>query len=154
MAKDVSRRILEKLAFAAVERRLKQKIFDGAYKDKLKDAERNFELALEDDFNTPKALALILNLMSVLQNIWKLGPESAKEIKNFMERHLNLLGFKFRIKPVKIPRSVKKLTAEREKFKQNQQFDPADDLRKKIEGLGYSVEDTPIGAYVKPLKIK
>ena len=51
------------------------------------------------------------------------------------------------------PAKVGKLVKEREKYRTNKQFVQADGLRKKIEALGYTVEDTPQGPFVWLQKI-
>ncbi|MEK9194580.1 MAG: cysteine--tRNA ligase [Patescibacteria group bacterium] len=100
--------------------------------------------ALEDDFNTPQALALIFESIGQNQeNVWYYEKNHLVSLKKFLESTFETLGFKPK-KPV-IPPEVKKFVAERELLRQNKQFALADALRNKIRVLGYEVEDTPIG---------
>ena len=41
-----------------------------------------------------------------------------------------------------------KIARERERVKSNKQFTDSDALRREIEGLGYRVEDTPLGQLI------
>ncbi|MEK7481884.1 MAG: cysteine--tRNA ligase, partial [Patescibacteria group bacterium] len=54
------------------------------------------------------------------------------------------------IKPLKIPQKIKDLAIEREKFRVNKQFIQSDGLRKKIEELGYKIEDTNYEPKITP----
>jgi len=49
---------------------------------------------------------------------------------------------------------VQKLIDEREEYRRLQQFIQADRLRKKLDSLGYLLEDTPGGPFVAPKNIK
>lgn len=110
-------------------------------KTNIKKYEELFNQAMEDDFNTPKALATIFNLISSLQDkIWRISPAQAKEVIRFLNKKLDIFGIK--IKPLKIPQKIKRLAAQREKLRINKQFIQADALRKQIEELGYIIEDT------------
>jgi len=54
------------------------------------------------------------------------------------------LGFD-KIKPVEIPDEVQRLAEKREECRQGGDFQKADELRKKIEKMGFEVEDTEYG---------
>jgi cysteinyl-tRNA synthetase len=54
-----------------------------------------------------------------------------------------------KIKTAKISLSVLKLVKEREKYRQENNFKKSDKLRKKIESLGWLVEDAPQGPKLK-----
>ena len=107
--------------------------------------QKMFFQALNDDLNLPKALAV---LWSVLQSPKLDSAQKIKLIKNFDK----VLGLNLsKIKTPRIPIKIKQLVAGREKFRTNQQFIQADNLRKKIESLGYKIEDTPRGPLIFPL---
>ena len=117
--------------------------------DKLiKKTENKFHQALEDDFNTAQALAVIFDFISSCQKIiWDLNSASAQKILKFTEKTLKIFGLT--IKPLKIPNKIIKLVKKRELFRGNKQFIQADALRKKIKQLGYELEDTPSGTFIK-----
>lgn len=99
---------------------------------------------MDDDFNTPKALAVIFDLIASLQNkIWRIDSNQVKAVNRFIDEKLSIFGIK--IKPIKIPLKIRDLAKQREKLRNNKQFIPADRLRKEIESLGYKVEDTAYG---------
>ncbi|MEE8131642.1 MAG: cysteine--tRNA ligase [Candidatus Paceibacterota bacterium] len=111
-------------------------------------ADKKFNQVMNDDFNTPKALAVIFDFISSLQDkIWQIKPSQVKSIIQFINEKLGIFGIK--IKPVKIPQKIKALAEQREKLRANKQFILADRLRNKIESLGYKVEDTPFGPMVQ-----
>ncbi len=106
-----------------------------------------FESAMEDDFNTPLALAALLGLMGQFQeDVWKMKREEARMLENHLEKALGVLGIAVKSEP--IPQNVKKLAAERELCRVNKQFVQSDALREEIRVLGYSIEDTPQGSFV------
>ena len=113
----------------------------------IKENEKAFHKALENDLNTPLALARVFALASEFQNkIWNLGDAEAKILKNHLEKMLKMLGLE--IKTPKIPKKIRALALKRELLRVNKQFVQADALRKKIWGLGYKVDDTPRGQFV------
>ena len=115
----------------------------------LERAERDFSAAMEDDFNTPAALAVIFSLINENQKqVWELSRKSAKMLKKFIKNKLELFGIG--LKSVKIPLKIRRLASKRELFRTNKQFIQSDVLRKEIEALGYIVEDTPRGPFLWP----
>jgi cysteinyl-tRNA synthetase len=113
----------------------------------LSETRKKFNVALEDDFNTPQALGTLFGLINEINKIiWGLGKKTARTINKIILDNFNILGIE--LKPPKIPAKINALIEEREQFRRNKQFIPADLLRKKIEALGYSIEDTPQGPLV------
>ncbi|MBL7150091.1 MAG: cysteine--tRNA ligase [Candidatus Pacebacteria bacterium] len=117
--------------------------------------EKEFRKAMDDDFNTPKALASIFNLVNkgnslIAQN--KLSPEDAREILKRLSEIDEVFNFIFwkRLKE-KIPKEILKLVKEREEFRKTGQWQRADEIRKKIKQMGYWVEDTKKGPKIKKL---
>ncbi len=110
---------------------------------------REFKNAMDDDFNTPVALAAIFNLIHSLQDdVWYLRARQAREVEHFIREAVEIFGLM--LESLVWPRSVKGLLDEREGLRANKQFIQADALRKKVESLGYKVEDTPIGPLLLP----
>lgn len=102
---------------------------------------KEFEDAINDDLNTPKAL----------QILWKLiRNEKAKgklqTIKKFDEvLSLNLF------KEEQIPEEIKKLVEERETARKEKNWEKADELRNEISKKGFLVNDTPKGPEISNL---
>ncbi len=115
--------------------------------EKITESENNFNEALDDDFNTPEALATIFRLINELQQeMWSLSKRSAKNAAKWIVRKLNLLGSRPQIP--KIPLKIKLLARKRELSRHSKQFTKSDALRKEIETLGYTIEDTPNGPFL------
>lgn len=112
---------------------------------------KKFDDALADDMNTPLALAQIFSLINDAYGvIWRLNRSSIMDIERFIKTSLRTFGIT--LNKTNIPASVTKLAHTRNQHRTSQQFMHADRLRKKIEALGYTVEDTPVGPFVWPKK--
>jgi len=94
---------------------------------------KEFEEAMDDDFNTAKALQVLWNLVRDKKAQGKL--ETIRKIDEVFGLSLLKKG------KIKIPSNVKKLTEEREKFRKKKDWKKADELRSKIAKLGYLIED-------------
>ena len=106
------------------------------------------ESVLDDDFNTPMALAAIFEFMGKIEKIlWNLSPSDAKNVASFTRNTFKNLGFSFH--DSKIPFKIRFLVKKRELSRAHKQFIQADELRKELNGLGYTLEDTPIGPFVR-----
>ncbi len=109
-----------------------------------------FEKAMNDDFNTPKAMAVIFELISKV-NKGSLAPP--KEILRFLKKVDKVFGFIFSPKKkLKIPEKIKKLIKQREKYRKEKNWRLADEIRKKIKQKGYLLEDTKQGPKIKNIK--
>lgn len=138
----------------------------GAFVEKLKMAKRmnnddrptkhpastltaKFNSAIDDDFNTPKALAVIFDHITAIQpTIWELSREIAQLEAEKIEDLFLTFGISFQVG--KTPEKVKKLAAERESFRSSKQFVQSDAIRNEINALGYEIEDTPQGPFLWP----
>ncbi|MBI5022661.1 MAG: cysteine--tRNA ligase [Candidatus Magasanikbacteria bacterium] len=102
--------------------------------------EQKFIDAINNDLNTPEALAVLWNLV---KSDYPTSAKAATLLK--FDKILGLDFIKYLGKKEKIPVAVNKLLAERVKARQEKNWQRSDELRKKIEESGYSVEDTPQG---------
>ena len=99
--------------------------------------EKQFLAALDDDLNSPKALAVMHQLLSIPF----VGDRSKIEL---LKRWNKLLGLNME-KAFYNAAEERGVAGKLEKYKQcraNQQFVQSDALRKEIEALGYEVRDT------------
>lgn len=111
--------------------------------------EEKFHAAMEDDFNTPEAMAVIFGLMNeVNKHIWTLSQRDAKAARLWLYGILEMFGFQHIA--IKIPSKISRIALKREISRVNKQFTQSDALRKEAEALGYSIEDTPLGPLVLP----
>jgi cysteinyl-tRNA synthetase len=103
--------------------------------------EERFRAALADDFNTPKALAEVFELVSAANQVEVDGAGSA------VAAMLELLGLEGLARPEEKPGpEAEELLAERESARAERDFERADELRVRLAGLGWEVRDTPDGA--------
>jgi len=100
-----------------------------------------FEEAMNDDFNTPRALAVVFQLITDGNKLFdenKFGnPEEAKKL---LEKFMKILGLILEIAE-EIPAEVLQLAEERKLARENKDFSKSDELREAIDKLGYIVED-------------
>lgn len=105
-----------------------------------------FKEAINDDMDMPKALA----------QLWMIVKERNNETKSAtvleMDKVFGLGLKKLIAHPPRITLRVKKLIEEREQARKDKDWPKADDIRSKIDELGYVVEDTSQGPIAK-LKI-
>jgi len=110
---------------------------------------------LEDDFNTPKAKAVLFEIANLAnEKIAKkeLTKKEAKEVLKFLKQANKIflfLDFKKK-ETAEIPEEIKKLAKQREKFRKEKEWQKADEMRKQIENLGYNVEDANNSYEIKP----
>lgn len=116
-----------------------------------------FEKAMEDDFNTPRALAAIFSLISKGNQLFdknRLTPTDTKEVLKFLRKIDKVFNFIFwgkRVAP-QIPSFIKKMVWEREKVRKEKNWKLADEIRSKIQQMGYWIEDTKEGPKIKKIK--
>ncbi len=123
---------------------------DSKWANAVKTAEQQFETAMENDLNTPDALASLSRLMNQIEpDIWNLNKNEARLAQKFILEKTKILGFNLP-KTAKIPLKIRWLVWKRELYRTHKQFIKSDALRKKIEALQYKIEDTPKGPLVWP----
>jgi len=119
----------------------------------IKDAKTNFYNELDDDFNTPKAFAVLFEFMKTINQFLDdniLSKKESSEIYKFFEdinKIFGIIDYK-RVNQI-IPIKIKKLAKDREKFRKNQEWEKADEARKEIEKQGYVIEDKKDGVVIK-----
>jgi cysteinyl-tRNA synthetase len=99
-----------------------------------------FKGFVNDNLNTPKAIALIWELL-------KDDDVSGKRATLLEFDKVLGLGLKD-LKETKIPKEVKKLVEEREEARKDEDWSKSDELREEISKLGFEVKDTPEGPKV------
>ncbi len=102
---------------------------------------KKFEEAINDDLNTPEALAVL----------WKFVRDKDAEGKiKTIEKMDSVLGLKlFEKEKIEIPEEVKKLAEERENARKEKNWKKADELREKIKKQGFEILDTKEGWEIK-----
>ncbi len=98
-----------------------------------------FTKVMDDDLNTPKALAIVWNLVKDK----KINDESKKATLYHIDK---VLGFDLDKKMDEIiPEEIKNIAEERELARKNKDWVKSDTLREEILSLGYEIKDTPNG---------
>ncbi len=100
-----------------------------------------FEKAMNDDLNMPGVLRVLWNFLRD-----KKAEGKVRTIKE-MDKVLGLDLLKK--EKIEIPEKIKKLVKERENLRKNNMWKEADEIRKKLNNLGFFIEDTEKGAVVK-----
>jgi len=102
-----------------------------------------FEKAIDNDLDMPKALSVLWKMLRDQKAIGKI--KTIAEMDKVFG--LDLL----KKEELKIPQEVEKLINERETARKNKDFKKSDELRDKIKELGYLVEDTIEGQKIKKI---
>jgi len=98
--------------------------------------QKKFKEYLENDLDTPRALSLLWDL---IKDESIPGANKKATVLDFDK----VLGLGFEnLKKEKIPSKITKLAEEREEARKNKNFKKSDELREKINSLGYEIKDT------------
>jgi len=113
------------------------------------DAKEKFEEAMDDDFNTPVAIASLFDLINQGNKLiasGKITNQQVSDILNFLEEVESVfsLGLSEK-KEIKIPQKVRNLIKQREEYREEEKWEKADEVRKQIEELGFLIKDTSSG---------
>lgn len=118
--------------------------------------DEQFDRCMDDDFNTALALSDLFGIFKGISAKVAAGDATAADDCAQVRKTYSLLGL-FRKQPeeyfaevsaknaVEIPEEVKKLAEERWNAKKSKNWPLADELRAKIDALGYSVKDSKDG---------
>lgn len=129
----------------------------GSSNKKNKTIDEDFDSAMDDDFNTAKAIANLFGYFKTINQKIETHDSSAIDDINQIRETYSLLGLfvndsKTIVEQIEsksdaheIPSEVKKLASERWKAKKEKEWKTADELRAKIDELGFKVKDSPEG---------
>jgi cysteinyl-tRNA synthetase len=100
---------------------------------------KEFLKYINDDLDTPKALALVWTLIKEE----KINKETLLDFDKVLGLGLNKVKKQF------VPVKIKELAEQREKYRKEKNFKKADLIRKQIEKQGYLIEDTDKGPNIR-----
>jgi len=127
-------------------REIRSKKEKGKVKKEESKYKKEFLKFINDDLDTPRALALM----------WELLKD--KNLENYQKYFLLIdfdrvfgLGLE-KVKSIKIPSKIKELVAIREKYRKMGDYKKADEIREKIKEMGYFLEDTKESTQIKKLE--
>ena len=114
----------------------------------------NFREALEDDFNTPKAITVFKDLSRTANRYLETGKnrQVLEKLHSLYRQFSDVLGIFAESGKEEIPEEVMKLVEEREAARKKKEWAISDALREKIKSLGYIVQDTKEGPNVKKVE--
>ena len=145
---------LDKLQHTTNDKRLTTKNKQETVHKLLVVSHQSFVKALEDDFNTPKAIASLFNLIRSINPLLsnnELGKEGAEAILKFLEKADEIFGFLFwgREEIKEAPAEIQTLLEEREEARRLNNWNKADELRDRILEAGWQIDDTSGGPRLK-----
>jgi len=108
--------------------------------------------AMDDDFNTPQALAALFDLARAINQEADSGANIIEAKKVLLELAQDVLGLKLASLSYDENPEIQKLIQERQTFRKEKNWEKADAVREKLAELGVAVEDTPTGVKITPLK--
>ncbi len=142
---EVSKKTLEKISKSmSTFKMLNKGKEDEALDAILKEFKTNFILALEDDINTPKALACVSILIKKVNKLLATKESNVErayfEIKDKME---NILGIKLNEDKIENDKNkiLEILLNIREKLRQQKNYELADKIREELAILGIDISD-------------
>jgi cysteinyl-tRNA synthetase len=103
--------------------------------------------ALRNDFNTPKALAALFELIS---DVNRAG--FSADVEPALAEMLEVIGFEHLLEDeAPVDEELLRLAAERDEARRTRDFDRADRVRDELRERGYEVRDTPDGPELVPI---
>jgi cysteinyl-tRNA synthetase len=116
----------------------------------------DFERSMDDDLNTPKALATFFEMVSTVNaaiDERRFNQEDAQAVWNIWEKINQVFGLRVDSQGEgEVEGEIKKMLQTRESARKNKDFKKADEIREEIIKKGYEIEDTPEGQRVKKRK--
>jgi len=106
---------------------------------------KEFQKYMDDDFDTPKALAVIFDFVKEANK--KGGGKKSYELMLEFDKIFNV----FTAEEAKLSPEIRKLVAEREEARKRKNFEKADKIREDLKKKGYVLEDLKNGVRVKRL---
>jgi len=110
--------------------------------------EGRFLEAINDDLNMPKALAVVWELVKS-DNPTRCKAASLFRMDQVLGLNLQKGSAAIATEKQVVPEAVKELLAEREALRKIRKYSQADQVRKRIEELGYEIEDVEKGTRVR-----
>jgi len=120
----------------------------------IKDFEKEFFSALDDDFNTPKAKAVLFDFIKEIEGKMdkkEISQTEAREIIKLFKKINKIFNF---LSFEKVPKGIKELVRKRTLLRKKKEWKKADEIRERIERKGYIVSDTIDGTVVVKKIIK
>ncbi|MBE6507990.1 MAG: hypothetical protein E7Z77_01105 [Methanobrevibacter sp.] len=105
---------------------------------------KEFFDSMDDDFNTPKAIAAIFGLINDSKNeLDNLSAEDKIAIKAFLDDASHIFGVSFEVEEVNAGSDdlLNLISEVRSELRANKQYDLSDKIRDNLQALGYEIND-------------
>jgi len=127
-----------------------QKDFD----DYILDTQKRFEDAMNDDFETPQALAAVFDFVKEMNkkiDAKTLTRDSKEKAMTFLMRLDTVLGILVSTQSEEVDHEIMSLIVERENVRKNKDWQASDRIRDELLKKGIQLEDTPQGTVWKKI---
>ncbi|MEM2914957.1 MAG: DALR domain-containing protein, partial [Candidatus Bathyarchaeia archaeon] len=141
--------------FSAMEERTNRTPEEERLLAEVRKAKERFEEAMDDDFNTPLAISAIFDVVkavnSYVEKNGKIETSAKKEIYETFTKLLDVLGIKLEVTEQKTVqaediRNLMALIIEiRQELRKRGDWKTADEIRDKLQKIGFVLEDTVEG---------
>lgn len=118
--------------------------------EETKKAKQRFESSMDDDLNTPSALAAVFELMNKTNKAIdskKVSKKNLKEVKKLFkdfDKVLGILGYK----KEKLSKEIQGLIKKRDTARKKKDYKMSDSIRIELRKKGYEIQDTKQGTKV------
>ncbi len=125
---------------------------DETLKEKAAEASRKFCTAMDDDLNTPDALAAVFDLVKDINTLSAASSKAALETAAAaFDEITGVLGLLYNRKKDEVPAEVTALVEKRAAAKKAKDWATADAIRAQLTELGWAVKDTAQGPQLSKL---
>ena len=122
---------------------------DTSLTEKCEEARKKFKTAMDDDLNTPDALAALFDFVREINtHAAASSPQALRVAADTFDQLTGVLGLLYNRKTGEAPAEVMALVEQRAAAKKAKDWVTADALRAQIGAMGWAVEDTPQGPKV------
>ncbi|MGM9966206.1 MULTISPECIES: cysteine--tRNA ligase [unclassified Rummeliibacillus] len=121
---------------------------EQSWLDVIQQERQNFEVAMDDDFNTANAIATLFNISTEANkylNETNTNEELLKEFINTLNELSNVLGIKLEVQEELLDEEIDALIEERQQARKNRDFKRADEIRDQLKDMNIILEDTRQG---------
>jgi cysteinyl-tRNA synthetase len=130
-----------------------------ALKEAVEKTNEGFFAAMDDDFNSAGALGCVFDLIKTYHKLVdekgaaitqdREALEGLKGAVTTYDRVLGIFPDGFPMSAGEIPEEITALVDARQQARKDREFEKADEIRDKLDAMGYVIEDTPEGARVR-----
>ena len=125
---------------------------DETLKEKAEEAKKKFCTAMDDDLNTPDALAAVFDLVKDINTLSAASNKAALEAgAAAFDEITGVLGLMYNRKKDEVPAEVTELVEKRAAAKKAKDWAAADAIRAQLTEMGWAVKDTAQGPQLSKL---